>query len=219
LGSFLVLRLNAGKTRSISAGIVAGHDEQRGALELFGGAVGMGAKENHAIDLTGLGSNRSIASSSSTHTPSNNRYRLRSRLAQIADGGKHIQVERCVHGGGVAGAMRAAVAAEVQRQHAKSCRREHASLLLPAFLIEAATVRQDDAAFALSVEVGVDYAAVLGGKGNVLLRGDDRREQESRQEGSEDEHPSIVAFLVSIFYGKRVLDAKPGNFLFRIQIF
>ena len=162
------------------------------ALELFGGAVGLGAKENHAIDLAGLGSNRGIASSSSTHAPSNDRYRLRSRLAQIADGGKHIQVERRVHGGGVAGAMRAAVAAEVERQHAKSRRRERASLLLPAFLIEAATVRQDDAAFASSVEVGVDYASVVGGKGHVLLRGDEWREQESRQEGFEEKHLGIV---------------------------
>jgi hypothetical protein len=37
-----------------------------------------------------------------------------------------------------------------------------------------------------------DDASILGWKGHVLLRRDERREQESRQQCLEDEHPGIV---------------------------
>src|SRR5580693_8536909 len=53
-GSFLVLRPNPGKTWSISARIVAGHDEQCGGLELFGRTVRRSSKEHYAIDLPWL---------------------------------------------------------------------------------------------------------------------------------------------------------------------
>jgi len=53
-GSFLVLFANPGEARSIFAGVVACHDEQRGRLELAGGAAGRRAEKYQAIDFTRL---------------------------------------------------------------------------------------------------------------------------------------------------------------------
>jgi hypothetical protein len=46
-----------------------------------------------------------------------------------------------------------------------------ASLLVPALLIETASVGYHDASVTFSVNIGVNYASVLGRKQNALLRG------------------------------------------------
>jgi len=116
------------------------------------------------IDLPWLRSNRGIARRSRSHASPDYRHALHAHFSQIVDGRQYIQVERRIHRVGVAGTSRLAVAAEVERQHAKSRRRERSSLLLPAFLVEGSPVRQHDAAFPFSIDVGVDYASVLGRK-------------------------------------------------------
>ena len=94
---------------------------------------------------------------------------------------------------------------------AKSGLNQRLCLLLPALLVEAASVRQHDAALAFSVGICVDDASVLSWKGDVLLRhGKPRQKKESRKERSEGEHGGIVLPLVIDFrYNSR---SKPRVF-------
>ena len=55
-------------------------------------------------------------------------------------------------------------------------------------------MRQHDAAIAFAVKIGVDAATILGGKGNVLLRGSRRREQETDQNHSKNSHGADYTF-------------------------
>ena len=79
-------------------------------------------------------------------------------------------MERGIQGIGVSGPARAAIAAEVERQDPEPGRLERAGLLSPARLVEAAAVREDDAAVAFPVGVGEEEAAVLGRERDELLR-------------------------------------------------
>src|SRR5262249_34272209 len=77
LGSYFVIRANPGEPWTIATFVIASHDEQRGAFELFSRAIRVGAKEYHTIDLAGPRSDRCVARGSSSHAASNDRYRLR----------------------------------------------------------------------------------------------------------------------------------------------
>ncbi len=86
------------------------------------------------------------------------------------DGGQNIQVEWSTQRLGLAWTSRLAIAAEVDRQNAKSCRRQSPCLLPPTFLVKSAAVGQHDAAVTISLQIGVDGSPVRSSKGNVLLR-------------------------------------------------
>src|ERR1035437_9795688 len=105
-------------------------------------------------------SDRCITSSHASHAASYYRHALRARLSQIADSGQNIQVKRRIHRVGLARSSRFPVAAEVERQHSKACRRERSSLFLPALLVETTTVGQHNSSVAFSVNISVDYASI-----------------------------------------------------------
>ena len=102
--------------------------------------------------------------------------------------------------------MRLAAPAEIDGQSAKSGLNERLRLLLPALLVEAASMRQHHAALAFSVDICVDDTSVLSWKGDVLLRRGKPRQKESRKERSEGEHEGIVLPLVIDF-----LDNSPNK--------
>ena len=75
--------------------------------------------------------------------------------------------------------VRASPPSEVDGQHAKSGLHQRPPLLLPALLVETASMRQNDSAFAFSVYIGIDDASVLSWKGDVLSRCSEPRQKES----------------------------------------
>src|SRR5260370_41336533 len=103
------------------------------------------------IDLAGLRHNRSFACRAAAHTGSYHRYRLRAILPHVAYRSQNVQVERSTHGVGLAWPSGLTVAAEVDRQHAKSRRCQGFRLLLPAPFVETASMSQYNAAVACSV--------------------------------------------------------------------
>ena len=107
-------------------------------------------------------------------------------------------MERRVHRFGLAWTSRATVTAEIERQHSKSCRRERSSLLLPALLVERAAMGQHDASATLSVNGSVDYASVIGRKGNSLLRGGAPCKQQRHNDGNKRTHAANVLLLGQI---------------------
>lgn len=167
-GSFLVLFANPGETWPVPAGIVACHDEQGGGLELVSRVVRRRTEQYQAIDLTRPRSDRCIASSPASHAAPDYRHALRTRFSQIADSSQDIQVKRRIHRVGLARASRFTVAAEVERQHSKFCRRERSSLLLPALLVERTTVGQHNSSVAFSVNISVDTPPSWVGKDTVF---------------------------------------------------
>jgi len=98
----------------LSAGIVAGHDEQGGGLEPVGRAAGRRAEEYEAIDLARLRSDRGVAGGPSSHTGSHNRHAFRTRFSEVADSGEDVLIEWSVHRVGIAWTSRLAVAAKVE---------------------------------------------------------------------------------------------------------
>jgi hypothetical protein len=66
------------------------------------------------------------------------------------------------------------------------------------FLVETASVREHYAAFTLSVDVAVNYAAVLRGKGNSLLRADSSRQKEQNNDGRDGTHAANLSFAAEI---------------------
>jgi hypothetical protein len=138
---------------------------------------------------------RCIACSSPSHAASDHRHALRTRLPQVPDSGQNIQMKRRVHRIGVAGASRFTVAAEVERQHSKPCTRQRSSLLPPALLVELTTVGQHDGSIAISINIGADYASILGRKRNGCLPGRVPRNQQCHNDRNERTHAVTVTSL------------------------
>ncbi len=113
----------------------------------------------------------------------------------MANSSQYIQVERRTQGVGLAWTSGFAVAAEVERQYSKSCRRECLSLPLPTLLVETAAMGQHDTSVTFSVDVSVNNASILGRKGNGLLRGGTAGKQQCQNDRDERTHAANVPLL------------------------
>src|SRR5467141_695149 len=196
--SSLVIRTNLRQPRPVIVCIVSGHDEQLAALHLLWRSLGPRCQQHQPINFARLGFNRGIGGRCASKARSDNGYGFRAGLVEVAYCGQYVVLDAFVSGLRL-GSVRLAAPAEVDGQCAKSGLNERLRLLLPALLVEAASMRQHHAALALPVDIRVDDASVLSRKGDVLLRRGKPRQKESRKERSEGEHEGIVLPLVIDF--------------------
>jgi len=90
IGRFLVLSANLGKSWTRVVGVVPRDDEQFAPLPFLGLAVGAGAQQYQAIDLT-RGGSHSFGRRIASHACSDNRHVPCAFLTEVAHCGQHVE--------------------------------------------------------------------------------------------------------------------------------
>ena len=81
-----------------------------------------------------------------------------------------------------------AIAAEIEGEHKKSCGSQGAGLWGPALLVELASMGEDNAVVAMSIEVREDDSTVFGGEGDRFLRVRGKSDHEGGEDGDPCAH-------------------------------
>src|SRR6266446_8726406 len=110
---------------------------------------------------------------------------------EVTHGGQHVVLDPIKPGLGLRPA-RLPIPAKIDGHNAKSRLRQFQRLLLPTLLVKPASVRQHNASFSFSVDVGVDDTSILSRKRNVFLGHSRPSHKQSRKDRPQDKHREIV---------------------------
>src|SRR5436190_9332944 len=169
-GSFTELFAEFGKARDVpGANVVMGNDKKFATAHLFR-MVRSGSEKDNAVELFRIDERAGVRNSATAEAGAEEGDFFGAVVVEILERSKNIVMKRGCENLRVTRSFGFPVTAEIDRECREPSIGESSSLFVPAFLVEAAAMDENDTVFPGTVKVRLDQTAVLIGEGNWLLR-------------------------------------------------